>query len=101
MLTGTRLIGGIAVFWFWCGYPAEGVRWIEAVVLTNPAVSVALVGTARTEELESALGYANKGALGPEILADIGLVTVNDRSQLNPGTWPSDMGAWQRKSIDE
>jgi predicted ATPase/transcriptional regulator with XRE-family HTH domain len=34
---GARLTSGIAMFWFWCGYPAEGVRCIEAVVLSNPA----------------------------------------------------------------
>jgi len=31
----------------------------------------------------------------PALIAAIRQVTVSDRNQLNPGTWPSDMGVWQ------
>ena len=64
-------------------------------VLANPAVSTALVGTARREELEAALAFADQGPLSPSLIAAIRQVTVRDSSQLNPGTWPSDMGEWQ------
>jgi 1-deoxyxylulose-5-phosphate synthase len=64
-------------------------------VLANPAVSTALVGTARGEELEAALAFAGQGPLAPAVISAIRQVTVNDRNQLHPGTWPSDMGEWQ------
>ena len=64
-------------------------------VLANPAVSTALVGTARREELEAALAFAGQGALAPALIAAIRQVPVRDRTQLNPGTWPADMGEWQ------
>ncbi len=62
-------------------------------VLANPAVSTALVGTARVEELASALDSASKGPLPPELVAAIRQVAVSDRSQLIPSNWPPDMGA--------
>ena len=74
-----------------CGLPEMAYRF----VLANPAISVALVGTARMEELEAALAFAGKGPLSPALIAAIGQVTVSDRNQLMPGTWPSDMGEWQ------
>ena len=64
-------------------------------VLANPAVTTALVGTARMEELEAALAFAAMEALAPAPIATIRQVTVRDRSQLIPGTWPADMGEWQ------
>jgi len=64
-------------------------------VLANPAVSTALVGTARREELEAALAFTGQGPLSPALIAAIRQVTVSDCNQLNPGTWPADMGEWQ------
>ena len=64
-------------------------------VLANPAVATALVGTARTEELEAALAFAGEGPLSPVLIAAIRQVTVSDRNQLLPGTWPSNMEEWQ------
>ena len=29
------------------------------------------------------------------VVAAIRQITISDRNQLNPGTWPADMGAWQ------
>jgi 1-deoxyxylulose-5-phosphate synthase len=74
-----------------CSLPETAYRF----VLANPTVSTALVGTARTEELEGALAFAGAGPLTPTLIAAIRQVTVSDRNQLNPGTWPSDMGEWQ------
>ena len=64
-------------------------------VLANPAVSTALVGTARIEELEAAVAFAAKEALSPACIATIRQVEVRDRSQLVPATWPADLGQWQ------
>jgi hypothetical protein len=58
-------------------------------------VTTALVGTARTEELEAALAFAGKEPLAPALVAAIRQITVRDLNQLNPGTWPADLGAWQ------
>ncbi len=64
-------------------------------VLANPAVGTALIGTSRLDELEAALAFASRGPLSPALLARIGAIIVSDRRQLNPGTWPSDLGVWQ------
>lgn len=64
-------------------------------VLANPAVGTALVGTSRLDELEVALAFASRGSLAPGLLAQIGVITVSDRRQLNPGAWPSDLWLWQ------
>jgi L-glyceraldehyde 3-phosphate reductase len=74
-----------------CSLPEMAYRF----VLAHPAVTTALVGTARTEELEAALAFAGKESLPPPLIAAIQKVSVSDRNQLNPGTWPSDMGEWQ------
>jgi aryl-alcohol dehydrogenase-like predicted oxidoreductase len=59
-------------------------------VLGNPAVSTALVGTARMEELEAALTFADKGCLPPALISAIREINVSDRRQLIPSNWPSD-----------
>lgn len=64
-------------------------------VLAHPAVGTALVGTARLEELEAALEFAGKGMLAPSVTDAVRQVTVSDRNQLVPSTWPADMGEWQ------
>ena len=74
-----------------CSLPEMAYRF----VLAHPAVTTALVGTARIEELEAALAFAGKDQLPPALVATMRLITVSDRDQLNPGTWPADMGAWQ------
>ena len=60
-------------------------------VLANPAVSTALVGTARIEELEAALAFADKGCLPPALVSAIREINVSDRSQLIPSNWPADL----------
>jgi len=74
-----------------CSLPEMAYRF----VLAHPAVTTALVGTARSEELEAALAFAGKEPLPPALVAAIRQVIVSDRNQLNPGTWPADMGEWQ------
>lgn len=74
-----------------CSLPEMAYRF----VLAHPAVTTALAGTARTEELEAALAFAGKEPLPPALVAAIRQVTVRDLNQLNPGTWPADMGEWQ------
>jgi aryl-alcohol dehydrogenase-like predicted oxidoreductase len=64
-------------------------------VLAHPAVTTALVGTARTEELEAAVAFAGKEPLLPARVAAIRQITMGDLNQLNPGAWPADMGAWK------
>ena len=61
-------------------------------VLANPAVSTALVGTARIEELEAALAFADKGHLPLALVSAIREINVSDRRQLIPSNWPSDFG---------
>jgi aryl-alcohol dehydrogenase-like predicted oxidoreductase len=64
-------------------------------VLANPAVSTALVGTARINELEEAFGFAAHPPLSPELIARIRQIVVTDEDQLHPGKWPADMGEWK------
>jgi 1-deoxyxylulose-5-phosphate synthase len=64
-------------------------------VLSHPAASTALVGTARLEELEAALAFAARGTLPAHSVTAIRNVEVSDRNQLLPNTWPADMGQWQ------
>ena len=61
-------------------------------VLANPAVSTALVGTARVAELEAALTFADRRRLPPALVAAIQEINVSDRSQLIPSNWPADFG---------
>jgi aryl-alcohol dehydrogenase-like predicted oxidoreductase len=48
---------------------------------------IALCGTARREELRSAIEAANRGPLDAELVAQIQKICVVDRRQLNPGNW--------------
>jgi 1-deoxyxylulose-5-phosphate synthase len=66
------------------GLPEFAYRFVFA----HPAVSSALVGTASIDELKAALGYCARGALPPDSLARVRQITINDRRQLNPATWP-------------
>jgi 1-deoxyxylulose-5-phosphate synthase len=74
-----------------CTLPEMAYRF----VLANPAISTALVGTARMEELEAVLAFADKEPTSPALMDAIRQVMVSDGNQLNPSTWPSDMGEWQ------
>lgn len=56
-------------------------------VLSQPAVSTALVGTGRVHELEEIVSSARRDTLSPALLNDIRKIVVSP-DQLNPGTWP-------------
>jgi aryl-alcohol dehydrogenase-like predicted oxidoreductase len=74
-----------------CSLPEMAYRF----VLAHPAVTTALVGTARIAELQAALACAGKEPLPPALVAAIRQIRISDLNQLNPGTWPADMGEWQ------
>ena len=62
-------------------------------VLAHPAVSTALVGTVRIEELEAALAFAaRRDTLACVACSDPPGRRSTDRNQLVPCTWPADMG---------
>lgn len=56
-------------------------------VLTNPAVSTALVGTGKLHNLQRAVEQAAKGPLSETLMAAIRSVTVTNVNLLNPATW--------------
>ena len=58
-------------------------------VLAHPAAHTALVGTARIEELEAAVAYAEHGPLPAELVERVRAIGLADETYLNPGTWPS------------
>ena len=60
-------------------------------VLAHPAVSTALVGTARLGELEEVVGFAGHPPLPAELVAAIRQIVVKDEDQLHPGKWPAEM----------
>ncbi len=57
-------------------------------VLSHAATHTALVGTARIEEMEAAIGYASRGALSEELAGRIREIHVDDERWLNPANWP-------------
>lgn len=56
--------------------------------LSNPAVSVALIGTNKTNHLESAVKAAEQGPLPAEILNELERLAVSDPTQVDPARWP-------------
>ncbi len=48
---------------------------------------VSLCGTARLEELKSAVEYVERGRLSAELVAQIRRIEIADRRLLNPGNW--------------
>ncbi|MCZ6678688.1 MAG: aldo/keto reductase, partial [Candidatus Poribacteria bacterium] len=56
-------------------------------VLAHPAISIALVGTSRSHELEEVLSFGERGQLSPMLLNRIREVMVAP-DQINPSTWP-------------
>lgn len=57
-------------------------------VLAHPAAHTALVGTARIEEMEAAIGYASRGPLDAKLVERIRSIHVAEERWLNPGNWP-------------
>jgi aryl-alcohol dehydrogenase-like predicted oxidoreductase len=50
---------------------------------------IALCGTARSAELISAVDYANRGPLPPDLSSEIAKIEIADRKWLHPGNWDS------------
>lgn len=48
---------------------------------------IALCGTARSEELEAAVAYANRGPLPPDLKNEITKIELAEQKWLNPGNW--------------
>jgi aryl-alcohol dehydrogenase-like predicted oxidoreductase len=48
---------------------------------------IALCGTARSEELQSAVEYVNRGPLDPGLMGEIRKIEIGERKWLNPGNW--------------
>ena len=53
----------------------------------EPEASVTLFGTALIEELESNVAVIEAGPLAADVIDALERITVEDESQLNPGTW--------------
>ncbi|MCS6939028.1 MAG: aldo/keto reductase [Roseiflexus sp.] len=64
--------------------PALAYRY----VLAHPAVSTALVGTSRIEELEEICQQAEAGGLPPEVRDAVRTVRLDDDRLLDPSQWP-------------
>lgn len=62
-------------------------------VLAHEAVSTALVGTARLNELEEVVGFAGHPPLSADLVAAIRQIVIKDEDQLHPGKWPTEMNA--------
>jgi 1-deoxyxylulose-5-phosphate synthase len=78
----------------------DAVRSLEALAeaagLSLPEIAfryvlasgvIALCGTARSEELNSAVSYANRGPLPPDLMSQIAKIELSDPRWLNPGNW--------------
>lgn len=55
--------------------------------ISVPEVSVALVGTARREELDEALAYAERGVLPAPIMAELGSFRLDEEKLVDPQQW--------------
>lgn len=53
----------------------------------QPEPAVAVFGTLSSEEIESNVAFIESGPLPPDLLGALDDVTVEDETQLNPGTW--------------
>ena len=70
---------------------AAGLSLPEAAyryVLAHPAISSALVGTARADELTETVGWAGAAPLPADLLAALRRITLADPRQLSPANWP-------------
>lgn len=67
-----------------CTLPTLAIRY----VLSNPAVSTALIGTAKANRIESALEALAAGPLPEEVLIQLQEVALSDPIQIDPAKWP-------------
>ncbi len=64
--------------------PALALRF----VLSNPAVTTALIGTITPAHLTTALAAAAAGPLPPEVLQQLAQLALSDPQQVDPSHWP-------------
>jgi 1-deoxyxylulose-5-phosphate synthase len=57
-------------------------------VLAHSSAHTALVGTARVEEMDAAIGYASRGPLSDALVERIRELSAGDERWLNPANWP-------------
>ena len=59
-------------------------------VLSNDAVSTALIGTVTPTHLKSAVSALEAGPLPEDILSKLKKLAITDENQIDPGNWPKD-----------
>ena len=64
--------------------PTLAIRY----VLSNPAVSTALIGTVKANRIESALQALAQGPLPEEILIQLQELSIANSAQIDPAKWP-------------
>ena len=64
--------------------PTLAIRY----VLSNPAVSTALIGTVKANRIESAVLALAQGPLPEEILRQLQELAMSDSTQIDPAKWP-------------
>lgn len=57
-------------------------------VLSNPAISVALLGTTKPHWLKAAIEAEQAGPLSSDILAELKTLALDDPNLVDPGRWP-------------
>jgi aryl-alcohol dehydrogenase-like predicted oxidoreductase len=57
-------------------------------VLSEPAVSTALIGTVKASRIESALEALEQGPLPEEVITRLKELAITDTNQIDPGKWP-------------
>lgn len=58
-------------------------------VLSDTAVSIALIGTVKALRIQNAFDALTQGPLPEEILVQIHQLAITDTTQIDPATWPS------------
>lgn len=64
--------------------PTLAIRY----VLSNPAVSTALIGTVKASRIESALQALAQGPLPEDVLTQLRELAIADSNQIDPSKWP-------------
>lgn len=57
-------------------------------VLSNPAISTALIGTTKAKNIEQSLQAAQQGPLPEDILSELYTLGITTPSQIDPSLWP-------------
>jgi 1-deoxyxylulose-5-phosphate synthase len=57
-------------------------------VLTNPAISTALIGTTKIAHIQAAIEAASEGPLPEDVIIKLRELTINTPDQIDPAKWP-------------